>query len=337
MSGSGPTGEQHTPHLHERFPELRQTLPFLRLGAAPSPVSKLPDEMRAAGELWLKDDGAYGEGGWGGNKVRKLEWLIPDAQRKGAETIFTVGALATNWGLATARYGREHGLKVALALVDQPLDDHVRAQLQRLQESGAALHFTHNKPRTAAMIPLLLAKHTSGLTPPYYLPAGGSSPVGTIGYVEASLELAKQIEAGELPEPERVVCAVGSGGTLAGLTLGLKLAGLKSRPVGIVVNDALKLDPVTLLKLARKTEQILRDRGARLPDLDLTTADFDAPTDWLGAGYGHATTEGEAALESARELAGLRLEPVYTAKALAGALAQECSGPVLFINTNGPR
>lgn len=325
------------PVLHERFPELRESLPYLRLGTGPSPVSQLPSEMRPGGELWLKDEAPYGDGGWGGNKVRKLEWLIPDAQRKGSRTIFTVGALGTNWGLATARYGKEHGMEVALALVDQPIDDHVRAQLERLKESGAALHFTHNKARTVAMAPLLLARHTSGLTPPYYLPAGGSSPVGTIGYVEASLELAAQVERGELPEPERVVCAVGSGGTIAGLTLGLKLAGLKSRPVGVVVNDALKLDPDTLLKLAHKTEQVLRDRGAQLPELGLTTADFDAPLNWLGAGYGHATPEGEQALASARELAGLQLEPVYTAKALAGAMAQECDGPVLFINTNGPR
>ena len=75
--------------VHKAFPELRETLPFLRLGTPPSPVSKLPDGMRAAGELWLKNEAPYGDGGWGGNKVRKLEWLIPDAKRKGSKTIFT--------------------------------------------------------------------------------------------------------------------------------------------------------------------------------------------------------------------------------------------------------
>ncbi len=326
-----PTAAEATCHLHEAFPELRETLPFLRLGTAPSPVRELPELG-----VWLKDEGQYGDGGWGGNKVRKLEWLIPDAQRKGARTIFTVGALGTNWGLATALYAREHGLKTALALVDQPLDDHVRAQLERLYASGATIHRTHTKAQTMARAPFLLARHFSGRRPPYYLPAGGSSPVGTIGYVEVAFEIAEQVQAGALPEPERIVCAVGSGGTIAGLVLGLKLAGLSSHPVGIVVNDALRLDPDTLLGLARKTERILRDRGAQLPDLDLNIDYFDAPTDWLGPGYGHATPEGEAALALARE-AGLQLEPVYTAKALAGAMAQECEGPVLFINTNGPR
>ena len=98
--------------------------------------------------MWLKDDGRYGDGPWGGNKVRKLEWILPDARRRGRGTILTFGALGTNHGLATALYAREHGLRVALALVDQPLDDHVRAQLERLRGSGATLHFTHDKART---------------------------------------------------------------------------------------------------------------------------------------------------------------------------------------------
>ena len=82
--------------------------------------------MEASGaEVWLKDEGPFGDGGWGGNKVRKLEWLLAEAQRKGRGTILTVGGLGTNWGLATALYGREHGIKTALALVDQPVDDFI--------------------------------------------------------------------------------------------------------------------------------------------------------------------------------------------------------------------
>lgn len=324
--------EQPSPHLHRRFPALAETLPFLRLGTPPTPVRELPSLG-----LWLKDEAPYGDGGWGGNKVRKLEWLLPDALRLGRETIFTVGGIGTNWGLATALYAREHGLRTALALVDQPVDDHVRAQLERLRASGATLHFTHTKARTIAQAPLLLARHRTGLKPPYYLPAGGSSPIGALGYVEAAFELAEQVRAGALPEPSHVVCAVGSGGTVAGLLLGLQLAGLRTRPVGIVVNDALPLDRRTLARLARRAAKVLAARGAALPPLSLTPDDLDAPDDWLGAGYGHATPEGDAALARARDEAGLALEPVYTAKALAAALALDLPGPVLFLNTNGPR
>ncbi|MFB7452090.1 hypothetical protein ACFC0J_27005, partial [Streptomyces sp. NPDC056194] len=131
----------------------------------------------------LSRTGGYGDGGWGGNKVRKLEWLLPEARRRGAKTILTVGGLGTNWGLAAASYAREIGLGVALGLIDHPVDAHVRAQLERLRASGATLHLLHTKTRLILAAPWLYARHTHGLTPPYYLPAGGSSPLGTLGAV----------------------------------------------------------------------------------------------------------------------------------------------------------
>lgn len=328
--------------LHEAFPPLAASLPHLPLGGGPTPVRPLPGLAEGGVEVWLKDDGAYGEGGWGGNKVRKLEWLLPDARRRHRRTILSFGGLGTNWGLAAALYGREQGLRVALALLDQPCDEHVRAQLERLRRSGAALHFTHTKARTAVALPYLLARHSGGGRPPCLLPAGGSSPLGALGYVEAALELAGQVGAGELPEPAAVVTAVGSGGTAAGLLLGLRLAGLRTRVVGVVVNDQLRLDPASLSRLARRSAKLLRRRGAALPgELDPSAADLDAPRDWLGAGYGHPTEAAERARALAAECEGLPLDPVYTAKAMAALLALNAAGrfpgPVLFLRTDGPR
>lgn len=308
--------------MHQRFPGLREKLPHTRLGD-PSPVRPLD----ALGEgLWLKDDSLYGDGPWGGNKIRKLEWILPDVRRKGKRTILTFGGLGTNHGLATALYAREHGLRTVLALIDQPLDDHVREQLERLRASGATLHFTHGKWRTVAAAPWLIARYRF----PYFLPAGGSSPVGTLGYVEAGLELAEQVEEGVLPEPTHVVAAVGSGGTTAGLALGLRLAGLRTKAVGIVVNDTLRLDSAALGRLARRT--------ARLLGWSEATPEPIVTRDWLGAGYGHPTEESSRALEIARERESLSLDPVYTAKALAGLLAlrergELGDGPIVFLNT----
>jgi D-cysteine desulfhydrase len=207
-------------------------------------LSERPTPVRALADLgiWVKEDGAFGAGGWGGNKVRKLEWLIPDAQRRGRHSILTFGGLGTNWGLATALYAREHGLETALALVDQPIDAHVGAQLARLDASGARVYRTHTKARTVAMLPWLLARNARGGHPPYLLPAGGSSPVGALGYVEAAMEIAAQVEDGSLPEPAHAVVPVGTGGTAAGLALGFQLAGLRTRVVGVVVNDQLRLE-----------------------------------------------------------------------------------------------
>lgn len=331
-----------TPHLHQLYPELADTLPHIALGSGPTPVRQLSAIDSCGADLWVKDDGEFGNGGWGGNKVRKLEWLLPEARRRGRDTIVTVGALGTNWGLATALYGREYGLKTVLALIDQPVDEHVRAQLDRLRASGAELHFTRSKARTIASAPFLLARNFTGWRPPYFLPAGGSSPVGALGYVEAALELAAQIREGELPEPTHIVAAVGSGGTVAGLALGLRLAGLRTRVVGVVVNDSLRLDQSTLGGLADKSARLLRDRGARLPADVSPTGNMEIVTDWLGPGYGEVTPEAATAQTLSATLEHLTLEPVYTAKAMAAVLDMNAhghfgAGPVVYLNTNGPR
>ena len=324
-----------TPRLHERFPVLAETLPHLALSERPTPVRALPGLG-----IWVKEDGAFGAGGWGGNKVRKLEWLIPDARRHGRRSILTFGGLGTNWGLATALYAREHGLETALALVDQPLDDHVRAQLARLDASGARIYRTRTKARTVAMLPWLLARNARGGRPPYLLPAGGSSPVGALGYVEAALESAAQVEDGSLPEPARVVVPVGTGGTAAGLALGFQLAGMRTRVVGVVVNDQLRLDAPVLARLARRTAKLLERRGAGLGRLRLEPDMLDLTRDQIGAGYGHPTETAKRAAALAAE-EQLSLDPVYTAKAMACLLALRGQGrlgdPVLFVHTDGPR
>lgn len=330
-----------TPYLHREFPGLRKTLPYMRLGTGPTPVRPLVGLSDGRAPLWCKDESHYGDGGWGGNKVRKLEWLLPDVQGSGRTTIFSVGALGTNWGLATALYAKDLGLKTVLALVDQPVDDHVRAQLDRLRASGAQLYFTHSKARTVVRAPWLLARHARRGRLPYYMPAGGSSPVGALGYVEAALELGDQVRRGDLPEPSHIVTAVGSGGTAAGLALGLRLARLRTRVVGVVVSDALPVHAAALVKLARRIHSLLRERGAVLPAVDLSVSDLDVITEFLGPAYGHATIAGQLATR-ATAAEGLVLEPVYTAKAMAALLAHNAQqrfgdGPVLYLHTNGPR
>jgi D-cysteine desulfhydrase len=328
-------GESSAPYLHGRFPELAETLPHLSLSERPTPVR----ELGGLG-IWVKEDGSFGSGGWGGNKVRKLEWLIPDAKRRGRRSILTFGGLGTNWGLATALYAREHGLETALALVDQPIDEHVEAQLVRLEASGARIHRTHTKARTVAMLPWLLARNARGGRPPYLLPAGGSSPVGALGYVEAALEIAAQVEDGSLPEPAHVVVPVGTGGTAAGLALGFQLAGMRTRVVGIVVNDQLRLDPPVIARLARRTARLLERRGAQLGQARIEPEMLDLTRDQIGAGYGHRTEAAARAAALAAE-EGLALDPVYTAKAMAGLLALSAEDrleePALFIHTDGPR
>ena len=288
--------------------------------------------------MWIKDDGAYSS--YGGNKARKLELLLADAKRRGKRTILSGGALGTNHGLACAVFGRRLGFRVSLVLVPQPRTAQVERQLERLRDSGAELHFAGGKARAFCLAATLVVRRARPpLRLPYLLPPGGSVPLGCAGYVEAALELAQQIEAGELPEPTHVVVALGSGGTAAGLLLGLKLARLRSRLVCVLVNDLIRLDEQTVTRLARRTQRLLIRRGAALSPVEISPADVDLQRGWLGEGYGHATAEGERASALLREREGIALEPVYTAKAVAALLAlNRCgafgNGPVLYWHTH---
>jgi D-cysteine desulfhydrase len=320
--------------LHQRWPGLG--LGFVPLGSAPSPVRRLEGLVDDV-DLWVKDESRYGDGAWAGNKVRKLEWIIPEALRRRTNTLVTVGGIGTHWGLACALYGRDHGLRTVLGLVDQPVDDHVRQQLVRLEASGAQIHRYAGVRQLRRAAPWLIARNIRGGRMPWYLPAGGSNPVGSLGYVETALEIAEQVRAGDLPEPATVVTAIGSGGTAAGLALGLRIAGLKTRVFGAVVNDSFPLDAPVIARLATSTASLLASRGAGdLPSVE--AADLRTADDWLGSTYGDPTPASTAMVDRAAGL-GLELEPVYTGKALAAIadLGRTLEGPVLWLNTHGPR
>ncbi len=325
--------------IESSVPTLDLDLQRLPLGVAPTPVRVL-EAASACGEaqVWLKDDGLYGR--YAGNKTRKLEWLLGDAMRRRRATVITGGAIGTNHGLATALYARDLGMRAVLVLVPQPEDDHVRRQLRRMRASGAELRFAGGVWRAFALAGALIVARTGGrLRPPYLILPGGSVPLGCVGYVEAGLELGRQVAAGELPEPSHVVLALGSGGTAAGLLLGLRLAGLRSRLVCVLVNDLTPLSAGAVARLARRTQRLIRRHSLGTPPrhIDLRGTDLDLRTDWLGLGYGHSTAAGAEAISRFAE-DGVLLEPVYTAKAAAGVLELSRrgafgEGPVLYWHT----
>jgi D-cysteine desulfhydrase len=314
----------------------------LALGERPTPVRELAGiSAEGVAPVWIKDDGVYGR--YGGNKARKLEWLLGDVRRRGRTTVITGGAIGTNHGLATALYAREVGLRTVLVLVPQPKDDHVRAQARRIRESGAEVHLATGTARAFGLAATLMVRRAGpGLRLPYLILPGGSVPLGCLGYVEAGLELGGQVAAGDIPEPSHVVVAIGSGGTAAGLLLGLRMAGLRSRLVAVLVNDLTPISARGVARLARRTQRLLRRHsiGPPPPRVALSASDLALETDWLGRGYGHPTVEGTEAIESFRS-EGVVLDPVYTAKAAAALLelnrrGRFGDGPVLYWHTFRP-
>ena len=305
--------------LFRAYPALEGKVPWTALGDFPTPVERVLD-------IWVKRDDRSGAL-YGGNKVRKLEFLLAEAIAKGAQRIVTMGAIGSHQVLATTLYARRAGLEVCGLVFPQPPTEHARETLLRSLGAGACLHAA----RGVWAIPFAYAgcarAHREVRA---FIGPGGSTPLGTLGYVAAALELGEQIRAGELPAPAAVYTPFGSGGTAAGLAVGFRLAKLETRVVAVRVYDRFFAHARHLARLANRTAALLRSRGG--PDAGRFRArDFDMVHDQFGGAYGRPTPAADAALARATE-AGLHLETTYSAKALAAVLASERKD-VLFWNT----
>lgn len=274
---------------------------------------------------------------YGGNKPRKLEFVIGSCLRRKVRRLVTTGGLGTNHGLATAILGREVGLATTLVLLDQPITEKVRESLLLFAAYGAEVVYGRNVPGTALQCARILCRDWARGERPALVPTGGSGALGNLGFVSAAFELAEQIQAGTLETPSEIFVPVGTGGTYAGLTLGMRLAGVPTRVTGVLVTDILPPTPGRLARAARASLRTLRRADPSIPALALDARDFPLARNQLGPGYGAATPAAEEAARAARD-AGLTLETTYTGKCLAeirdrvrrGSLNR---GPVLFWNT----
>ncbi|HDP35458.1 MAG TPA: pyridoxal-phosphate dependent enzyme, partial [Candidatus Hydrogenedentes bacterium] len=265
--------------LFKQYPGLRHTLPHLALGALPTPVERL-DKMEETlnacdTELHIKRDDLSGNP-YGGNKVRKLEFLLAHAVAHGYKEVLTFGAAGSNHALATALYAKPLGLRCISMLVPQPNSHGLRKNLLLSLHAGAELHYAPGMVPTAfATIKQLCVHKIRAGKLPYMIPPGGSSPLGLIGFVNAALELRDQIEAGMLPEPDSIYAASGTMGTVVGLLLGLQAAGLPTQVVAVRVTAA----QFTSMK---KAERLFRDANALLHKADSAFPLFPFPhTDFI--------------------------------------------------------
>lgn len=195
--------------LFRRHPGLRGRLPHHPLLTGPTPVAPFP--LDGATDLWIKRD-ERSNPVYGGNKPRKLEFLIGHALARGSRRLLTTGGLGTNHGLATTLLAREAGLATTLVLVDQPVTDAVREQLRLYQGAGARLRYGGSVAGAVVQAAAELARATAAGERPLLVPTGGTSSRGNLGFVSAGFEIADQIAARVLPEPRRVFVPIGSGG-----------------------------------------------------------------------------------------------------------------------------
>ncbi|MBN1917876.1 MAG: pyridoxal-phosphate dependent enzyme [Verrucomicrobia bacterium] len=339
---------RNAPLLFEMSLRLREQLPWLPLVDAPTPVARLAGLSERLGvEVWIKRDDLTSPV-YGGNKPRKLEFLLAAARAGGFSTVVTLGGLGTNHGLATAIHGRRLGLRVVLGLFEQPVTDHVRRSLRLYHAHGAEMiyagsgieairRFEDEHAARADAARGNAARGNAARGNAYSIPMGGSNAVGALGFVDAGLELARQVEQGNCPMPRAVYVATGTCGTLAGLCVGLKLGGLATRVVGLQVTAPVFANAQAALGLAAATLSHLRSLDASLPPVELSLDDFVLDTGHFGPGYGHPTDSARAAIGVVRETEGLTLDLTYTGKALGALIdhvrAGTLDGPVLFWNT----
>ncbi len=319
-------------YLSAILPALAARCPVVALARLPTPVTV--HELRIASRrasVTVKHDERSGSL-YGGNKVRKLEYLLRHAIERGATRIATYGAAGSNHALATALYARRAGFDCTCLLSHQPVRPGIDLKLLAHQLNGTEiLHFGGPRALRVEIQRRCLQGRNIEL-----IPMGGSGWRGVLGFVNAALELASQCESGDFPLPGAVYVATGTLGTAAGLALGFALAGLELEVRAIRVTDPRFANAAALRRLLEKTATLMRRYDRRVPADLAARARIVLREDFYGRGYGQSDISTERAIAFAEAELGIALDTTYSGKAMAALCHDLGSGTVtrpLFWNT----
>ncbi len=313
--------------------------PRIRAGHFPTPLEPLPRLSSALNgpELWIKRDDCTGLS-TGGNKTRKLEFLMAEALAQGADLVMTQGATQSNHARQTAAFAARLGLDCHILLEDRTGSndpnynfngnvflDHLHGATTEKRPGGLDMN---------AELELRADRFRSEGRKVYTIPGGGSNPTGALGYANCALELVSQANDIGLAI-DHIVHATGSAGTQAGLIVGLKAINANIPLLGIGVRAPRQKQEDNVFALALATAEKLGCRGVVRRD------DVVANTDYVGDGYGIPTPAGLEAIEMFARLEGILLDPVYSGKGAAGLIDLVRKGRfkkgerVVFIHTGG--
>ncbi|MBI4731979.1 MAG: D-cysteine desulfhydrase family protein [Chloroflexi bacterium] len=305
-------------------------IPRLRFAHLPTPVEPLPRLARTLGlpRLFVKRDDQTGLA-FGGNKTRKLEFLVAEAQAQNAKTLITAGAVQSNHCRQTAAAAAKFGFDCILVLAGEP-PGHPSANLLLDHLLGASIVWAGKRGNRDRVLAETFEQAKDDSKQPYLVPYGGSNSTGALGYVFAMEEFLQQgVKA------DWIVFASSSGGTQAGLALGARLFGYQGRVLGISVDEPRGRLQVRAAGLAAETSEKFGKRIEFSPDEILVNDEYCA------SGYG-VLTEGEReAVRLFAQIEGLLLDPVYTGRAAAGLIDLAHKGffgkdeTVLFWHTGG--
>lgn len=308
------------PLIFDAYPNLEQ-IPWMELGKFPTPVEKLRvlGDREGFPELYVKRDDRSSSV-YGGNKVRKLEFVLADAEKKGRKLLITLGATGSNQVLATGIFGGRAGFKVMGIMMDQPNAEYVRSNLLLDNHFGVDIRYTPNMAVELLSLAYQYAKNFLTGNKPYYVPAGASSPIGNLGFVNAAFELKNQVEEGLSPEPDYIVVTAGSLGTAAGLELGCRLKGMRTRVVGVRVGMPWYATAKRFAGMVNNICGFMRKNDPSVPDVRCTKDDIILLGEYMGEGYASFTERGVETIRKMKEMENISLDPTYTGKALGGGL-----------------
>lgn len=318
--------------LTTAYPLLASQLPRMPLATLPTAAGDRRVRYGRERSLAVKYDNLTGDL-YGGNKVRKLEYLFARAKQCGAKRIATFGAVGSNHALATALYARRAGFGCTCFLSHQAKTPQVSATLRKHLEIGTEIvrYGGAYRTRIRTLRKFLWDRQA------WVIPMGGSSWLGTVGFVRAGLELAGQIRASEIPAPERIYVGSGTMGTAAGIALGLALAGTDCEVHAVRVSDLSIMNEEAFDRLMRKTGLLMHRLDASIPADVASRARVIVRHEFFGPGYAKGTDATNAAIDFAADQVGLVLETTYTGKTMAALLSDwqndSGDGRVLYWHT----
>lgn len=313
-------------------------IPRINITHAPTPLEFAPRISAELGcKLFFKRDDCTGLAG-GGNKVRKLEYLLADAKNQGADTLITIGGLQSNHARQTAAVAAKFGFGCELVLEDiagTPKNDYYHNGNVLLDNLfGANIHPLDVGQDCDIYAAKLIGKLTNEGRKPYLIPVGGSNVIGSYGYVRCANEILQQL-ASQNEQVDQIVLATGSAGTQAGLLAGIIVANIDLPVLGICVSKTSEDQQILVESLLK---EILMEIGL---DPELAKDKVICNGNYVGDGYGIVTESMARAVKRCAQLEGLLLDPVYTGKAMAGLIDLCGQGAIaagsnqLFLHTGG--
>jgi len=321
-----------TDYLANAYPSLAGKLRKKPFASLPTPVSHhIVESAAGCRTIAVKHDDQTSPI-YGGNKIRKLEYIFQRAIDRGAERVATFGAVGSNHALATAIFAKELGFECTCFLAHQKSTPNIAAALNRHLELG-----TEIVRYGGGVDHLELFRRSLQNRKTWVIPLGGTCWLGAVGFVNAGLELAEQIKSHELELPDRIYMANGTMGSVAGLALGLALANLPTEIHAVRVADNRFVRREVLDRLMIKTAALLNRRDSSIPTDLAARTNISWREEFYAGGYAAVDDATTAAVAFAKENLGMNLETTYTGKALAALLHDLESGDAgassLFWNT----